>query len=312
MKLSISAKICTTAHTHRCMRANTHRSMIVSTSPLFFFRLVRSFASPFLCTIGNTIMSKKIDYFFTKKKTISELPSSSVDFLKQKLIEASNQCENVEIKDNIEILGGFNDNQIEKRDLDASELKKKLDEANKKIIDLNKIVAKQNTDIKLLKHSLNASNRLCVSKDLKIERLFKEKNGLVGKAAKQIVIFKRFEEKIDSSVLKELRSVPTGQSYDSGFILKLIRHLYAKNISVLLTRNATGKTKTAITPYKKNIIQDILRERVITEKEDEVRVQLRTARVGILINDAIRNIVRPLKKVKFYIFLCIVYTCEIV
>lgn len=239
-------------------------------------------------------MSKTIDFFFTKKKTVSELPSSSNDFFNQKLIEASEECENA--RENEVISGSsIGDNQSETREINEEKLKKELDEAKKEIIKLKKKVSVQKEDIKLLKHSLNASNRLCVLKDIKIERLIKEIQQ-TKKSEVQPFIFNKFETEINASTLKDLRSVPTGQKNDSTFILKLVRYLYENNHNVLLDRSVAGINKTAITPKKKKIIQDILQERVTIEEEEEVRIELRTARVGTLISDAIRNIVRPLKK----------------
>lgn len=240
-------------------------------------------------------MSKPIDFFFIKKKTVSELPSNSNVFFKQKLIETSNVCENA--KENEVISGsGIGDNQSETCEINEKNLKIKLDRANEKIIELKKIVSTQKEDIKLLKHSLNASNRLCVSKDIKIEILIKE-NQQAKKSKVEAIIFNKFEGKINASTLKDLRSVPTGQTFDSTFILKLVRYLYENEHDVLLDRSVAGKNKPAITPTKKNIIKDVLRERVTIEEEEEVRIELRTPRVGILISDAIRNIVRPLKRV---------------
>lgn len=173
-----------------------------------------------------------------------------------------------------------------------------MDIANETINELNKLVATQRADIKLLKYSLNASTRLCVSKDLTIEKLKRENNQfhLAKKTTVHALIFNKFEQKLEASILKALRSVPTGQRNDSSFVLKLVRHLYEKDFSVLFERSAGGKNKTAITPTKKNIINEILRERVITEEEEAFRAELRINRVDTLINDAIKNIVRPLKK----------------
>lgn len=241
---------------------------------------------------------------------MSELPSNSNDFFKQKLTEASEKCEKA--KENEAISGsGIGDDQsktsevkekelkieLEKANKGIKELKIELEKANKELKESKKKVSVQKEDIKLLKHSLNASNRLCVSKDIKIERLIKE-NQLARKSKVPAVIFDKFEGKINASTLKNLRSVPAGQPFDSTFILKLIRHLYENDHNVLLNRSAAGKNKEALTPTKKNIIQEIFRERVVTEEEEEARIVLRTARVGMLICDAIRNIVRPLKKVE--------------
>lgn len=228
-------------------------------------------------------MSKSIDYFFSKKKISSDLPNSS-EFLNQKLIDKSKESESPKENTN-----KCNDNSVE-------DLKKKLCEANNTIKRLNEVVAKQKNDIKLLKCSLNASNRLCVSKDLKIERLIKEKKTSQIQKPCEDILYRRFDQKINAAALNELRKVTFGQNYDSSFILKLVRHLYEKDLKVLLTKSCTGsKSKAAITPTKKSIITDIFRERIVSEESEEARIEFRINRVGALINDAINNICRPLK-----------------
>lgn len=154
----------------------------------------------------------------------------------------------------------------------------------------------------MLKHALNVSNRLCVSKDVKIERLLKEKsNRTVGKLEQKQVMFEKFENSVDPSVLKELRKIQTGQKQDSSFVLMLVRHFYRDDPSALFNRTASGKGKLPITPAKKSIMHELLKERVISEGEDEFRAELRSNRISALINDAICNILRPLKRVIFQI-----------
>lgn len=202
----------------------------------------------------------------------------------RKLIEKSQQS-----KSSNNSLDASDGNSVE-------DLKIKLSQANDTIKKQNEIIIKQKDDIKLLKFTINASNRLCVSKDLKIERLIKGKNDQNKKPKCENILYGKFEHKIDASTLDELRKVSFGQNYDSSFILKLVRHLYAKDHSVLLTKSATGvKNKTAITPSKKSIITDLFRERIVCEENDEVRIALRINRVSTLVNDAINNICRPLK-----------------
>lgn len=137
---------------------------------------------------------------------------------------------------------------------------------------------------------------MCVSKDIKIEKLLSEKS-TADKTETPKTLFKSFEEKINSLVLKKLRSLDNGQKFDSTFVLTLVRSLYANDLTVLLSRNVSGKGKSPITPAKKTIIHDMLNERVIAEETDETLATQRINRIGGLLNDAITNITRPLKRV---------------
>lgn len=225
-----------------------------------------------------------IEFFFTKKKT-TDLPSNCANFLKERLEDCSKKSKRSAERESSNPSGD---------ELSKKELQKQLNEANETIKNLNEIISKQKSDIKLLKHSLNSSNRLCVQKDLKIERLKNDTNSQTNKP-KNSVLFHKFEESISSVVLRELKSVPNGQTNDSTFVLKLMRHLYANDLQVLLNKSSCGKNKVPITPKKKSLIEEILKERVVADEKDENRIVLRAGRVGTLINDAIKNIVRQLK-----------------
>lgn len=235
-------------------------------------------------------MSKNLYSYFSQKQSDDVLPSSVNNYLKEKLLEASKET---------------NENDGEKTiktEMDAVKLKAELEKANEKIKNLTMKLTKQNDDIKLLKHALKTSNRLCVSKDVKIERLLKERAKItVGKLEQKPVMFKKFEENIDPATLKKLRNIQMGQKQDSSFVLLLVRHFYWNDLSILFNRTASGKGKTPITPAKKTVMQEILKERVLLEESDEIHVDLRANRINILINDAIANITRLLKRVILHI-----------
>lgn len=232
-------------------------------------------------------MSKGISAYFLSKRKSSELPPNVSDYLKSKLAEKS--------KENVNVVENDSNSKIE---LDVAHLQIKLEEANKKIEHLNGTIVQQNEDIKLLKRALKISNQLCVSKDVKIERLLKEKSKcVVGKSQSKPVMFKNFESRVDSSMLKQLRNIPPGQKQDSTFILMMVRYLYREDRSILCDRTVSGKGKTPITPTKKRVMDEMLKERVVAEEDDEFRVLHRTNRIGSLISDAIYNITRPLKRV---------------
>lgn len=234
-------------------------------------------------------MSKNtsITSYFSHKKSEDELPSSVNKYLKEKLLEASKENDIVsDAEKNI------------KFEVDAVQLKAELEQANEKIRNLTTKIARQNEDIKMLKHALKISNGICVSKDVKIDRLLKEKAKITGgKLEQKPVMFVKFESDVDPITLKKLRSIQMGQKQDSTFVLTLVRHFYRNDLNVLFNRTASGKGKMPITPTKKAAIQKILEERVMIEESDIIRVGFRTNRINTLINDAIANITRPLKRV---------------
>lgn len=239
-------------------------------------------------------MSNTIDFFFSKKKTPS-LPPNCANFLKEELEDSAKKS--ILEKENSKLVGEeLSSKELSETKKELIEVKKELFEAKEKLKQSNEIIFKQNSDIKLLKHSLNSSSRLCVQKDLQIERLLKgKKDSQIQKPAAS-VLFDKFENSLDSVALKDLKSVPNNQTNDSTFVLKLMRYLYADNLSVLLTKSVSGKSKTAISPVKKNLIENILKERIIAGEHNENQIALRASRAALLINDAIKNIVRPLKK----------------
>lgn len=193
---------------------------------------------------------KDISLYFPSKKLTGKLPPSN-DFYNAKLLEESQVLGNT-VSDNEQFSVENVDNEKIK------ELLAKLDEANEEIRSLKETVATQNKDIKALKYLVNASNRLCVAKDIKIESLLKNRAGGAEENIITPVLFKNFENKIESSTLKQLRSFQEGQNYDSSFVLMLVRHFYAENINVLLSKSASGsgKSKTAVSPEKKKLFME--------------------------------------------------------
>lgn len=230
-----------------------------------------------------------ITQFFPSIKKTDTFPNSARIFYENKLLEASNTLK-VSEDQNLE-----NIIDIEKKN---EELLTELCAANKEILQLKEKVRKQEKDIKSLKYLVNTANRLCVSKDLTIERIMSEKNNTTC-VSQPPSLFKKFEENLDITILKKLRGIQIGQKHDSTFIRMLIQHIYKDDIKILLNKTSYGnaKGKTAVSPVKKLMVQEMLKERVISEENDEIRVDLRVNRVGSLINDAISNIGRNLKQV---------------
>lgn len=163
----------------------------------------------------------------------------------------------------------------------------KLKQENAKLIqDMQKI----KNDYASLKVLYNKVCRTYVSKDLKIDLL--EKRCIPGG-----LLFESHKEELGDDVLKNLRKLKGCRKSDSTFVLKCMRKLYENQNDKLQSRSARGKEgKTIITPKKREIIQNLLLERLSNEGITAEEVTLRIDRLNDLINDAIANILR--KKVR--------------
>lgn len=67
---------------------------------------------------------------------------------------------------------------------------------------------------------MNASNKLCVAKDLKIHRL---KGACKNYEGEKPVMLADFEPEIGQDGLKQIRKIPDGMKNDSTFIITLVR-----------------------------------------------------------------------------------------
>lgn len=83
-------------------------------------------------------------------------------------------------------------------------------------------------------------------------------------------------------------------------VLKIVQSLYRNDLKSLLTKSATGRSrsnieeKSTLTPEKKKMIEDMLRERIINE--GDVNIQKRLKKLNILLNNAIQNVARNEKR----------------
>lgn len=149
---------------------------------------------------------------------------------------------------------------------------------------------------------LKSASSINLQKDIFIKKLSKDKN-VTKDGEKSNNLFLEFNGHFNNDQLRQLRSIPSGKSRDSSFVLTLMRFLYP-NTNVLSKKSATGKarnkmTKEKLTPHKKNLISDMLKERVSSENGlDDLTILQRMDNVNKLIKNAIENIVGKKSRTK--------------
>lgn len=228
-------------------------------------------------------MSKRkpdITCFFPRKKRTLDLPEDMEKFLEQKVQESFKKklpASIITTEENPSLTG-----KDEAATIIA--LKKELNCANEKLAELQKVTFTQKNDIKALKTLLNASNKLCVSKDLKIQQLKKRNT-----PEEKNILFASFEKDVGLEVLKEMRKVPEGKKSDSQFIHSIVRLLHPE-LRDLVNKSAVGTMgKEPISPKKKDFILKMWEERLLSEEKDADAMQKRMKNVNHLINTAIYN-----------------------
>lgn len=228
------------------------------------------------------ISAQKITTFFVaKNKTDSNEPLS--EYIKRKIELKTQPCQE-EPKE-------VHANGIEElsRELTAERQK------NEKLVnDLKKssVIVKQACAINL-------------SKDVQIENLTQQlKNAKLNLPSKNMhteaiemnpTLFNEFGNFFNSNELKQLRSVPSGKSRDSTFVLKCMRFLYT-DLAVSANRSVTGRSfkgqkKQAMSPWKSTLIKKMLGQRLDTEDElDGITILVRLNNVHKLMRHAISKL----------------------
>lgn len=220
-------------------------------------------------TNGNSI-----ERFLVKSKHESK-ESSIKSFTEQKLAKQVNLSEQNSIAE------GKNDPSNEIDTLKAELLKEK--KKNEQLeSDLKKSVA-----------YIKDFNAINLSKDIEIEKLTKKLE--TASLNTHQSLFSEFDN-FDEDELKVLRSIKSGISQDSTFVLKCMRFLYP-NPAVLNDVSVTGKQyrkqrKEKLCEKNVNIITAMLRQRINSEDVDQMTTLKRLGRMNKLIRDAITKI-RP-------------------
>lgn len=172
------------------------------------------------------------------------------------------------------------------------------------VIQLQKRVEVAEGNLKIAKQILRKTSDINLEKDIKIQQLLK-KNHKLNEDPSGPLPFENFVGHFESIVMNRIRSTKPGKSYDSKFILEVMRSLYKNCTEKLKSRSATGKKygkqkKAEITLTKKEIMEGMLKERLTSELGDQPQVQLliisRFKRLNRLVGDAIFNILAKDKR----------------
>lgn len=160
--------------------------------------------------------------------------------------------------------------------LDLQKKYSELEAENKKLLKDNKI----------LKKLLNKAESVNMYKDHQLM----ERNVVSSTA----MLFEKYEITFSSHHLKELRSIPGGKSQDSAFVNKIMACFYPGGVEqkCVAMKKGQQKGRTPITPDKLEIIDKMLKERIMSEKVPGNVVVERHSRLNTLIGYALTNLRR--------------------
>lgn len=163
-------------------------------------------------------------------------------------------------------------------------------------------ISEQN--LKIAKNLLRKSSDLNLEKDFKIQNLTKQ-NEKIDEDSSIDTLFEKYSTSFDRIDLIKFRSVGPGIAKDSTFVYGILKSLYKKDSEKLQNRSVTGKkfkgqTKLEITMEKKEIIRNMLVERVGAELCDRFGTTKeflkRIGQINKLLRHSITNFVRKQKQ----------------
>lgn len=159
---------------------------------------------------------------------------------------------------------------------------KKLEKENQKLVHDNKV----------LKKILNDTKTLLVHKELE---LAKKQSKCSTKEER--MLFQEYANRFTSEEIRHLRSIGKGNSSDSTFVKSALTYMYKGNLeNRCVSKRQKVPGKTAISPTKKDILGEMLAERVQAEGIPDEAVYGRCSNLNRLISNAIKNVNRLNKK----------------
>lgn len=160
--------------------------------------------------------------------------------------------------------------------------------------------SKLSNDLKTSVGLLKNVNSINMNKDIQIDRLNQKLKYLPSTETTEL-LFSNHEDIFDKPQLRQLRSIASGKSKDSTFVMAVMRFLYP-DTKVLGNRSVTGKMRNKIkkkqmTPRKIEIVTDMLIQRINSEKGiTAMSVSQRMDRVKKLMRDAITKLKKVCSK----------------
>lgn len=159
-----------------------------------------------------------------------------------------------------------------------------------------------------VENAIRVCNTVMSDKDAKIDRLEKEletaravdSSGISIDSAASAQKFMKSSTHFSSGELATLRSFGPGKREDSTFVSAGVRALYADNLDAVKTKSLTGRSKSeqkknAMTPEKREILKEILTERVHSTTGDDEERKTRIKKLNDHIRFAIINISKKIQ-----------------
>lgn len=176
------------------------------------------------------------------------------------------------------------------------ELKKLVEELNKKCSAYKSRAENAEIQLKHAKLALKKSASISLEKDMMIQELQQKLKKTTKEPVKSI--FQGFDSKFTGDELIQIRSVQRGANNDSTFVLKIAKALYKNEFVKLEKKSVTGRStnsdKAPVTPLKRDIIENMLKERISDEKDGNLNERLK--KVNAHIKTAITNIIKAEKR----------------
>lgn len=224
--------------------------------------------------MSNSFITPPITTYFAKSKTVLDFESKS-DFLTRKSREI---IEKTTTK--VEQTAKVNDNEV------------------KILLEENKLLQK---NLKQAKIMLRKANDINMQKDIEIDILKKKLSDMGAEANCDSLLFEKYAHKFDDKEIKKIRSIKMGQRNDSTFILTILKALYKNQDEKIRERRATSRkfkdsSKHEISFEKKEIMRQMLEERIKSENNDTIFNDTRLKKLNEHMRHALCNAKKSQKK----------------
>lgn len=252
---------------------------------------------------GNAKIDKNgLDKYFEKKTNDIFLERLNEEIQEHRIGHTESEVENV-VQNEV--------NELAQSDL--TQLKNKVSILEMKCEQLETKNSQLMNDNRALKKMLDASKSLNLCKDIKIQKLISqcgfnntdidtennmenntESNNLIDKRKAKTMLFSDYTELFTIPQMNELHSTGHGQTRDSTFILKLLEFLYGdvEKLRDKCSGSRKLKGKTLITPTKKDVMENMLSQRVESEGVNGELAIGRCGRLNRLIGNSLYTIKR--------------------
>lgn len=213
---------------------------------------------------------------------MSEYPSVALFFGKSKKNDGKSKNDFVTSKSN-ETIQNVLDEENEKSGSQSNE-----NIELKVLREQNKLLQKELKQAKVL---LRKANDVNMQKDLQIAALKQQLNNNKEQVKPTTLLYENHAHRFDAADMKKIRSIKGGERNDSSFILTITRALYKNEEHKVKDRRVTSRkykdtSKLEMSAEKKEIMSEMLKERVIDEtanESDEAAKRLKK------LNDHMRN-----------------------